>query len=443
MFLKIFGMCKGLYIKQQILLNIKGDYVKYSKLFTKTLKNAPSNGDTANHRLLVQAGFVRQVMAGVYSYLPLGLRVLNKISKIVREEMDQIGAQEVLMPLLHPSSLWKQTGGWDKIDVLFKIKSRTDKEYALAQSNEETVTPLAKEWIHSDNDLPLAIYHINWKFRDELRSKSGIMRGREFLMKDMYSFHATQEDFDKYYALAKTAYMNVFNRLGLVAKATEASGGAFTEKVSYEFEVLTDAGEAPVLYCDKCDYCVNVDDIKTYKLGDECPTCHEDNLKSAMASEVGNVFDLGTKYTKAFDLSISGDKGEKIYPIMGCYGIGISRTMGVIVEKFNDEKGIIWPESVAPYKLHLCSLNTNDEQVLKRCDEVYNALTKADIEVLYDERTDVGAGQKLGEADMIGCPIRAVVSTKTGDQIEVKMRSKKDSRLVSLEELIKISTSLS
>lgn len=410
--------------------------MKYSSMFVKTLKSAPANADTANHRLLVQAGFVRQVMAGVYTYLPLGLRVLNKISKIVREEMDAIGAQEVLMPLLHPSTLWKQTGGWDKVDVLFKIKSRTDKEYALASSNEETVTPLAKEWIHSERDLPLSIYHINWKFRDELRSKSGIMRGREFLMKDMYSFHANQADFDTFYAKAKVAYMNVYKRLGLVAKATEASGGSFTEKVSYEFEVLTDAGEAPVLYCDKCDYCVNTDDIKTYKLGDECPICHKDKLKSAMASEVGNVFDLGTKYTKAFELTIPDSEGKKIYPIMGCYGIGISRTMGVIVEKFNDERGILWPAGVAPFRVHLASLNTNEESVIMQANKAYDLLTQAGVEVLYDDRTEVGAGQKLAEADMIGCPIRAVVSTKTGEQVEVKFRNKKETKLMSVEEFI-------
>lgn len=410
--------------------------MKYTKMFVKTLKSAPSNADTANHRLLVQAGFVRQVMAGVYTYLPLGLRVLNKISQIVREEMDNIGGQEVLMPMLHPSALWKQTGGWDKVDVLFKIKSRTDREYALAQSNEETVTPLAKEWIHSAKDMPLSIYHINWKFRDELRSKSGIMRGREFLMKDMYSFHSDQADFDTFYAKAKEAYLKVYTRLGLVAKVTEASGGAFTEKVSYEFEVLTDAGEAPILYCSKCDYCVNVDDIKTYKEGDDCPICKNDKLKSAMASEVGNVFDLGTKYTKAFDLTITDAKGDKQYPIMGCYGIGISRTMGVIVEKFNDERGILWPASIAPFTVHLVSLNTNDEAVIKRADEVYELLTKAGVEVLYDERTEVGAGQKLGEADMIGCPIRAVVSSKTGEQIEVKLRNEKEAKLMSVDVLV-------
>lgn len=412
--------------------------MKYTKMFTKTLKTAPNSAETANHRLLVQAGFVRQVMAGVYTYLPLGLRVLNKISKIVREEMDKIGGQEVLMPVLHPSAIWKQTGGWDKIDVLFKVKSRTEREYALAQSNEETVTPLAKEWIHSERDLPLAIYHINWKFRDELRSKSGILRGREFLMKDMYSFHADQADFDRFYKSAKEAYLKIFKRLGLTAKATEASGGAFTEKVSYEFEVLTDAGEAPILYCESCDYCVNVDDIKTYKENDICPSCGSNKLKLAMASEVGNVFDLGQKYSKAFEVTFSDKNGEKKYPIMGCYGIGVSRTMGVIVEKFNDEKGIVWPAAVAPYTIHLASLNTNDESVIKRADEIYVELTKVGIEVLYDDRTEVGAGQKLAEADMIGCPIRAIVSTKTKDQVEVKMRNETEAKLMSLEEVIGI-----
>lgn len=411
-------------------------------MFAKTLKTAPSSAETANHRLLVQAGFVRQVMAGVYTYLPLGLRVLNKISQIVREEMDAIGGQEVMMPLLHPSSLWKQTGGWDKIDVLFKVKSRTGRDYALAQSNEETVTPLAKEWIHSAKDLPLAIYHINAKFRDELRSKSGILRGREFLMKDMYSFHADQADFDKFYQTSKAAYLKIFKRLGLTAKVTEASGGAFSEKVSYEFEVLTDAGEAPILYCESCDYCVNTDDIKTYKLGDECPICKKDKLKSAMASEVGNVFDLGQKYSTAFELSFTDAEGKKQYPIMGCYGIGISRTMGVIVEKFNDERGICWPASIAPYIVHLVSLNTNDEAVIKQADKVYEKLSKAGVEVLYDERVDVGAGQKLAESDMIGCPIRAVVSSKTQDKVEVKMRNEEEVKLMSVEELVKVTKSL-
>ncbi|MCE7898406.1 hypothetical protein DCC61_01655 [Candidatus Microgenomates bacterium] len=411
--------------------------MKYSKLFSKTLKSAPANADTVNHKLLVQAGYVRQVMAGVYTYTPLGLRVLNKISNIIREEMNTIGGQEVLMPLLHPSSIWKQTGGWDKIDVLFKVKSRTGRDYALAQSNEETVTPLVKEWIHSERDLPLAVYHINSKFRDELRSKSGILRGREFLMKDMYSWHSTQENFDRFYQIVKEAYFKIFNRMGLSAKATEASGGAFTEKVSYEFEVLSEAGEAHILHCESCNWCVNSDDITTYKAGEDCPKCGKAKLEEAKAAELGNVFDLGTKYTKAFDISINNAQGEKIYPIMGCYGIGVSRTMGVLVETFHDERGIIWPESVAPFKVHLISLAGKNGEVAKRADEVYTKLTLAGIEVLYDERESAGAGAKLADADLLGIPYRVVVSEKTGDAVELKKRSEKESKLVSTEELLK------
>lgn len=412
--------------------------MKYSKLFSKTIKSAPANAETTNHKLLVQAGYVRQVMAGVYTYTPLGLRVLNNIAKIVREEMDGIGGQEVLMPILHPSSIWKKTGGWDKIDVLFKVKSRTGKDYALAQSNEETVTPLVAEWIHSSKDLPLAVYHINWKFRDELRSKSGILRGREFYMKDLYSWHATQEDFDKFYQTAKEAYKRVYSRMGLIAKVTEASGGAFSEKLSYEFEVLTDAGEARILYCESCDYCVNIDDISTYHEGDNCPRCSGDKLKPAKAAEVGNVFDLGTKYTKAFELSIPGENGEKVYPIMGCYGIGISRTMGVIVETFADKRGLVWPESVAPFKVHLLLIGGKNESVAKRAEEVYQQLRSNNIEVLFDERETVGAGAKLADADLIGIPYRAVVSEKTKDLVEVKKRDSEETKLITIAQLIEL-----
>lgn len=413
--------------------------MKYSKLFSKTLKTAPGTADTVNHRLLVQAGYVRQVMAGVYTYTPLGLRVLNKISNIIRQEMNEVGGQEVLMPLLHPSSIWKQTGGWDKIDVLFKVHSRTGKDYALAQSNEETVTPLVKEWIHSANDLPLAVYHINSKFRDELRAKSGILRGREFLMKDMYSWHKDQTDFDRFYQIVKEAYFKVFSRMGLAAKATEASGGAFTEKVSYEFEVLSDAGEAHILHCPSCNWCVNSDDITTYNEGDECHKCRKAKLESAKAAELGNVFDLGTKYTKAFDITITSESGEKIHPIMGCYGIGISRTMGVIVETFNDARGIIWPEAVAPFKYHLVALSGKNEEIKKRADEVYRQLTQAGVEVLYDERENVAAGAKLADADLLGIPYRLVISEKTGELVEVKRRSETESKLMTLDEILKSS----
>lgn len=392
--------------------------MRYSQTIFKTLRQAPKEAETINHKLLVQAGFVRQLMAGVYTYLPLGHRVLDKIAQVVREEMDAIGSQEVLMPMLHPAENWKKTGGWESVDVLFKLQSRGKKDYALSQSHEEVVTPLAKEFINSAKDLPLSIYHIQWKFRDELRSKSGIMRGREFLMKDMYSWHLTQEDFEKYYERAKQAYLKVFKRLGLTAKVTEASGGAFTEKVSYEFEVLTEAGEANIMYCDRCDYCVNVDDIQK----ETCPKCSS-KLKAAKAAEVGNVFDLGQKYSKAFDLKIDG-----VYPIMGCYGIGVSRTMGVIVEKFHDEKGILWPKEIAPFAVHLIGLNGLGE-------EIYKKLLGYDIDVLFDD-TDKSAGEKFANADLIGIPVRLVVSEKTGDNIEYKERNSDKVELLDIKEVL-------
>lgn len=403
-----------------------------SRLVSTPEKQAPANADTINHKLLVQAGFVRQLMAGVYTYLPLGLRVLRKLENIVREEMDAIGGEEILMPMLHPAEIWKTSGGWDKVDILFKLKSRTEKDYALGSSQEEVVTPTMREFIKSYRDLPRAPYHIQWKFRDELRSKSGILRGREFLMKDMYSFHLDQADFDKFYEIAKKAYIKVFERMGLTAKVTEASGGAFTEKVSYEFEVLTDAGEANILYCESCEFCVNVDDISKYNEGDDCPKCSKSKLKPAKAAEVGNVFDLGKKYSEAFDLKVANEKGELVYPIMGCYGIGITRTMGVIVEKYHDEKGIMWPSEVAPFTVYLADLKQVD-----KAQEIYNKLNMAGIETIWDDR-DVSLGQKFADADLIGCPFRALVSEKSLEAggIEVKMRKGGEMEIMSLEKFI-------
>lgn len=398
-------------------------------------KNPPKDAETINHKLLVQAGFVRQLMAGVYTYLPLGLRVLRKIEQIVREEMDHIGGEEVLMPMLHPADIWKTTGGWDGVDVLFKLKSRTKKDYALGSSQEEVVTPLMKEFIQSYRDLPRTAYHIQWKFRDELRAKSGILRGREFLMKDMYSFHEDQKDFDRYYEIAKNAYLRIFERLGLVAKVTEASGGSFSEKISYEFEVLTDAGEANILYCESCEFCVNVDDITTYKEGHKCPKCGKSELKPAIAAEVGNVFDLGEKYVKAFNLTYTDKEGNQKYPVMGCYGLGISRTLGVLVEKFNDEKGIIWPKEIAPFGVHLVTLDGLTEE----SEKLFDKLTSEGIEVLWDDR-DTGAGIKFADADLIGCPYRVVVSNRTLKEgmVEVKERSDSESKLMKIEELVSL-----
>jgi prolyl-tRNA synthetase len=409
--------------------------MRYSQLFAKTLRQPPKDADTINHRLLTQACFVDQLMAGVYSYLPLGLRVLRKIEQIVREEMDKIGGQEVLMGTLHPKEIWEKTGGWDGIDVLFKIKSRTEKEYALGQSAEEVVTPLVMKYVHSYKDLPKAVYQIHWKYRDELRAKSGILRGREFLMKDMYSFHENQEDFDRFYAIVKEAYLKAFRRMGLVAKVTEASGGSFSEKISYEFMVLTDAGEDDILYCPVCDFCVNVEIAKVAEK-EECPKCKNGKLEKARASEAGNVFDLGQKYGKSFDLGFMGRDGTKQYPIMGCFGIGITRIMGILVETHHDDRGIIWPyntsshDTVAPFVVHLVGLSD-------KAEEVYKKLESAGIDVFYDDRTEASAGEKFTDADLIGIPVRLVVSNKTGDQVEWKKRDEEETELISHDEVIR------
>lgn len=404
--------------------------MRMSQMFVQPTKERAEKIDTANHKLLVQAGFVDQLMAGVYTYLPLGLRVLENIRRIIREEMNGIGGQEIHMPALHPSENWKTTGAWDSVDVLFKVQSRTEKEYALGQSHEEVVVPLVKKFIKSYRDLPCAVYQIQWKFRDELRAKSGIMRGREFEMKDMYSFHETQEDFDRFYKEVKQAYLRIFTRLGLAAKVTEASGGSFSKKLSYEFMVLTDAGEDVIRYCKDCDFCINLEVIETDAM--TCKMCGP-HLQEGKASEVGNVFDLGIRYPEAFDLTFSTKEGEGAYPIVGCYGIGVTRAMGVIVEKLHDEKGILWPMSVAPFRVSLVTLDSLYEESW----EIYKMLQESNIDVLWDDR-DVSAGTKLADADLIGNPYRVIVSKKSLEKggYEWKKRSDIEVKIVKKEELL-------
>jgi len=409
--------------------------MKQSRLFTKTRKEIPADEVSKNAQLLIRAGYIHKEMAGVYSSLPLGMKVLEKIECVVREEMNAIGGQEIRMATLHPSEPWKQTGAWDSVDVVFKIQSRTEKEYTVGQSEEEIVTPIAQEYIRSYKDLPVAIYQIGQKYRDELRAKSGVMRGREFTMKDMYSFHETQEDFDRFYALAKEAYLTVYERLGLLAKATEASGGAFTKKLSYEFMVLTDAGEDDILYCNSCSYCVNTE-ISEQKEGGVCTRCDGGVLSRAKASEVGNIFDLGTKYAEDFSFTYKDKEGNDKHPIMGCFGIGITRLMGVIAETFNDEKGLIWPESVAPYRVHLLELSGNDTELRDYADGIYNTFKDNGVHVLYDDR-DARAGEKFADSDLLGMPYRVVIGKKTKEEgkFEVVERKTGEVTLLTEEEL--------
>ena len=410
--------------------------MRQSHLFTKTRREAPRDELAKNAQLLIRAGFVHKEMAGAYSYLPLGARTLGNIEEIVRKEMNAIGGQEIRMATLHPSEPWKLSGGWDQVDVLFKIDSRTEKQYALGQSEEEIITPIAGEYALSYKDLPVSIYQIGQKYRDELRAKSGIMRGKEFGMKDMYSFHTNQEDFDRFYEIVKQAYLKIYAQCGLVAKVTEASGGSFSQKISYEFMVLTDAGEDTILYCEECDYCVNVEVAGDLKEGDTCPKCGKGNLKSGVASEVGNVFDLGTRYPKALGFMYKDEEGNEQYPIMGCYGLGTTRLMGVIVEALADEKGMVWPGSVAPFSLHLVNAMPNDAEAVQYADELYDLLTARGVAVLYDDR-DIRAGEKFADSDLIGIPSRVVVGKEAlaGNSLELVNRASGEVERYTREEL--------
>lgn len=409
----------------------------YSQLFGKTKKTA-AKYESKSHELLTKAGFISQVASGIFNFLPLGKRVIDKIVAIVKEEMNNTGAQELLMPLLHPKKLWETTNRWVSVDVLFKTKGNYGQEYALAPTHEETVTPLVKQFIKSYRDLPLALYHITTKLRDEPRPKSGILRGKEFLMKDLYSFHADAKDLQNYYQKVIRAYLSVFSRCGLTdVKITQASGGSFTKKYSHEFNVLTPAGEVDLIYCRNCDFAQNIE-ISKFKAKEPCPQC-QNPLDVDKAIEVGNIFDLGTRFSESFDLKFTDKNGQEKLVIMGCYGIGITRVMGAVVEIYWDEKGIIWPKTIAPYLIHLVGLNLEDEAIRKKAFEVYEILNKKfKDEILFDDRVNITAGEKLIDADLIGIPIRLIVSVKTGEKVEFKLRQEKKSRLISLTELLNL-----
>ncbi|MFA6254518.1 MAG: aminoacyl--tRNA ligase-related protein [Patescibacteria group bacterium] len=406
-----------------------------SKLFGKTLKEPPKDEVSINAVMLTRGGFIDKLTAGVYTYLPLGLRVLNKIKQIVREEMNAIDGQEILMPALHPKEIWEITGRWTDPgkEVMFEFKGRSNKEYGLGWTHEEVITPLVKKFVNSYKDLPVYLYQIQDKFRNEPRAKSGLLRGIEFSMKDLYSFNRNEKDLEEYYQEALQAYSKVFKRCGLDALVVEASGGSFS-KYSHEFQVLTPYGEDTIYFCEKCHYAQNKD-IATVKAGDRCPKCGGE-IKEGKAIEVSNIFPLKTKYSEPFKLEYVDEDGKKKPVMMGCYGIGPSRVMGSVVEVFHDEKGIIWPESIAPFKVHLLVLGT-EGAVVKKAKEVYDKLLKSDVEVLFDDRTEISAGQKFAEADLLGIPYRLVVSGKTGDQIEVKKRSETKAEIMALDKLIK------
>lgn len=398
--------------------------MRFSQLFVHTVKENPAEEDSVNARYLTRGGFVRKIMAGVYTYMPLGLRVLNKIENIVRDEMNAIGAHEILMPALQPSEFWKQTGRWDGIDVMFKLKGAGDRDLALGCTHEEIVTPLVGEFIQSYRDLPIATYQIQTKFRNEARAKSGILRGREFRMKDMYSFDTTEEGMDAFYDRAHKAYTKVYDRCGIgdITYFTYASGGVFS-KYSHEYQMLTPYGEDHIHICDKCRIAINEEIIDD--LNHACPECGNKDLRSEKAIEVGNIFKLMTRFSDAFGLKYNDQNGaqqDKVY--MGCYGIGSSRVMGAVVEASHDDAGIIWPAAIAPFDVGLLNLKVGDAAADSASDDLYKALNKAGMDVLYDDR-DERAGSKFADMDLIGLPWQVIVGPKGLAEGKVEIKNRK------------------
>jgi prolyl-tRNA synthetase len=397
--------------------------MKVSQLFTKTRKQAPADETAKNAQLLIRAGFVYKVMAGVYAYTPLGLRVLENIKQIVREEMNAVNGQELIMTNLQPKETWETTTRWsdDVVDVWFKTKLKDESEIGLAWSHEEAIMEMMQQYIESYRDLPTSVYQFQTKLRNELRAKSGIMRGREFVMKDMYSLHNTAEDLDVYYNKVIEAYKRIYDRLGIGKDTyvTFASGGAFT-KFSHEFQTICDAGE-DILYVHREKNIAVNEEVLDEALKEL--DINKDELEKVKSAEVGNIFNFGTEKSEQMDIYITGSDGTQQPIYLASYGIGITRAMGVIVEKFADDRGIIWPESVAPYKLYLIRLGDNPE-VVKEADELYKVLRDNGVEVLYDDR-DARAGEKFADADLLGIPHRVVVSEKmlAKNQYEYKART--------------------
>lgn len=411
----------------------------YSKLFPKTLKHAPSGAESVNHQLLVRGGFIDQLMAGSFSLLPLGWRVYLKIESVIREELDKVGCQEMLMPLLHPREIWDKTGRWSDPDVkkiMYQFKDIHNREFGLSFTHEEIVMYTLGKFIKSYKDLPVAIYHFSTKFRNEPRAKSGLLRGREFIMKDLYSAHISEEDMINYYEKVKEAYVKIFNRMDLEVIVTQASGGVFTSGFTHEFQVLCETGEDEIIYCPGGDFAQNVE-IAQVKEGKQCDLGHG-SLRRAKTIEVGNIFPLGTKYAKAMNVTVKDKKGQDQDVWFASYGIGMTRLIGTFAEVFHDDKGIIWPESVAPYQVHLVGLDMEDKSVAEQAEKTYKLLQAESVEVLFDDRSDVSAGAKFADADLVGIPYRIVVSKKTKDKLEVKKRLGKETKFVSFGELLKM-----
>ncbi len=420
--------------------------MKQSDLFTKTRKEAPKDEMAKNASLLIRAGFVHKEMAGVYSFLPLGLRVLKKIENIIREEMNKIGGQEVFLTALQDKKLWETTGRWDdaKVDNWFKTKLKNDAELGLGFTHEEPLTAIMAEYVKSFRDLPVYAYQFQTKFRNEARAKSGILRGREFLMKDLYSFSINEKAHNEFYEKVKNSYLNIFKKVGLdddkskghQTYLTFASGGSFS-KYSHEFQTITEAGEDIIYVDEKKKIAINKEVLNDEVLKDL--NLKKSDLIEKKSVEVGNIFSLGTRFSDDLGLKYVDEKGNNHTVVMGSYGIGLGRLMGTVAEVLSDDKGLVWPTSIAPFEVHLIALPDKEGKVKAVADKIYKKLRDRNIEVLYDDR-DLHPGEKFADSDLIGIPVRAVISEKTlaENVLEIKDRKSGQTEKVSEEVFLKI-----
>jgi len=408
-----------------------------SKLFYKTKKSAPKEAEAISHKLLYRGDFIDQLGSGIYSFLPLGWLVHQNIANIIRDEMNILDGQEIFLPAMHPKNVWEQSGRWDTMrPPLFKLKDSHKKDFAMGPTHEEIMAKIAKGRIISYKNLPLALFQIQSKFRNEMRYTGGLLRTREFVMKDLYSFHADQSDFEKYYEKVAKAYLRIFNRCGIKALRVKASGEGFTKDFTDEFQAITPVGEDNIVFCQKCDFARNKE-ISKLNEGDKCPQCGA-LLKQKKGIEIGNIFPLGTKYSESFDLKFKDKSGEEKFVIMASYGIGIGRLMSAIVEMHNDAKGILWPKEVAPFLIHIIPVEIGDKKVEAMAKKIYQNGQEKTKRVIYDDRRSVSVGEKFAESDLLGIPFKVIVSKKTleKDSVEIEERSGKKSRLIKIKEVL-------
>ena len=419
--------------------------MKASQLIFATQREDPSDAEIVSHKLMIRAGLIRQVSSGIYNWLPTGKKVLHKVENIIREEMNNAGAQEILMPMVQPISLWEESGRRNQYGPeLLIFQDRHDNDFCLGPTHEEVITDLCKNILTSYKQLPVTLYQIQTKFRDEIRPRFGVMRSREFVMKDAYSFDLNQEGLDLTYENIREAYLKIFNKFGLDYRLVKADSGAIGGSDSEEFHVLADSGEDLLAFSDKSDYAINAELLVELQ-EDQDPTSLEGKdspdgkgkLKLKRGIEAGHIFKLGTKYSESFNLMIQGDK-ENITPYMGCYGIGASRIVAAAIEQNHDEKGIIWPNSLSPYEVVIVEANPKSKEDIKtKCEDVYNLLIENGLDVLWED-TDKRPGVKFADMELIGIPIMIIIGDKAlkNNQLELKTRKDEKPIMVSHEDLL-------